>query len=165
MRTRTVRTARWGAYLASVFVLTLLLFYGARAHGQAAAPGPVGEAILRGEPHGPACIDPDGAAGPKPCVAGLDQPREVIDMAASAQRLGWPVLLMALTFLALVVARRWVPWLRTGWRALLSATALAMLAAACNAGFLGGAWEAMLVAAVGAAGFAVQGKGAASEVV
>jgi hypothetical protein len=141
------------------FAAWFILLYGVEASGQAAAPGPAGEAILRGEPHGPPCIDRDGP-GPAPCIADpLANPREVVDMAASAKRLGWGLLVMAVAFPLLVLARRWVPWLRTGWRALLSATALAMLAAACNAGFLGGAWEAMLVAAFGAAGFAVQGKG------
>jgi hypothetical protein len=150
--------ARWAALLIGTYAATLLLFYAAEASGQAAAPGPAGEAILRGEPHGPPCIDRDGP-GPAPCIADpLTEPRAYLDTAASAQRLGWVVLVLVLAFAVLRALTRWVPWLREGWRVLVVSTVLASMAAACNAAFLGGSWWAMAMAAGGAAMLALQGK-------
>jgi hypothetical protein len=149
--------ARWAASLLGVYLATLLVFYAADASGQAAAPGPAGEAILRGEPHGPPCIDRDGP-GPAPCIADpLANPREVVDMAASAQKVGWPLLVLVGAFVLLRILTHWVRWLRVGWRELVIATATASVAAACNAGFMGGTWWAMLTAGGGAAMIALQG--------
>lgn len=156
MRNAILRRA---ALLLGVYVATLCLFYAARAHGQAAVPGPgpAGEAILAGQPHGPPCIDRDGP-GPAPCVAEpLAEPRAYVDTAASAQKLGWPLLVLVAVFAALRIATRWIRWLRVGWRELVIATLTASIAAACNAGFMGGSWWAMLTAAGGAAMIALQG--------
>jgi hypothetical protein len=149
--------ARWAALLIGTYVATMLLFYAAEASGQAAAPGPAGEAILADQPHGPPCIDRDGP-GPAPCIADpIAEPRAYVDTAASAQKLGWPLLVLVVVFAALRIATRWVRWLRVGWRELAIATLTASVAAACNAGFMGGSWWAMLTAAGGAAMIALQG--------
>lgn len=148
------------APLLGVYVATMLLFCAADASGQDAAPGPVGDAILANQPHGPPCIDRDGP-GPAPCIADpLTAPiGESIDTADAARRLGWAMLALVVIFAAVRIASIRVAWLRVGWRALAVSSLLAAIAAAVNAGFLGGTWWSM-VAAGGAAGLmAMQGKG------
>lgn len=147
--------------IATALLFAVFIGYGslwmADAIGQAAAPGPAGEAILADQPHGPPCIDRDGP-GPAPCIADpIAEPRGYVDTAASAQKLGWPLLVLVGAFALLRILTRWVQWLRYGWRELAIATVTAGVAAACNAGFMGGTWWAMATAAGGAAMIALQG--------
>lgn len=121
-----------------------------------AANPPPAVAPARPEPSLP-CIDRDGA-GPAPCIAvPLDEPRAYVDTAASAKHIGWPLLVLVILFPVLTVAGRKVPWLSTGYRALIVSGLAAGCAAAANAGFSGGSWYAMLTAAGGALLLAWQG--------
>jgi hypothetical protein len=131
---------------------------GAGAGPAAAAVGaePTQPSILRAP--GAPCIDPDGLEGPKPCVTSpLDQPSAALDTVKAARKLGWPVLGGAVLFFLLVIAGKWVPYLREGKRALYLSGATAVIAAGVNAGFLGGDVLAMVFAAGGMLIALVQG--------
>lgn len=132
----------------AAFCLAFGLSY---AFAATADPGtaPAAE-VVRGP--GAACVDADGPAGPAPCIQSpLDNPRESFDTVMAAKRLGWPVVAFVVGFFALILASRWVPYLKSGKRALAISGATSIVAAAANAGLDGGNWSAMLVAAAGVA--------------
>jgi hypothetical protein len=117
-----------------------------------AEPGPESApaAELRGP--GAACLDPDGVNGPAPCVQSpLDHPGAALDTVAAAKKVGWPLVALVVGWFALILASRFVPYLRQGKRAIIIAGATSVAAAGINTGLLGGDVMAMVVAAGGVA--------------
>jgi hypothetical protein len=70
---------------------------------------------------------------------------------AAAKKVGWPLVGLVVGWFALILASRYVPYLRQGKRAIVIAGASSVAAAGINAGLLGGDVMAMAVAAGGVA--------------
>ena len=140
--------ARYLTLWIGIFAAWLIVLYGAEASGQAAAPGPAGEAILRGEPH---------FAEPPDLV---DRTSESIDLAKTVwQRGGWQFAVVMLWLIAAAFYKRMEPADKdgdgkpdlTGWRGrtwAVTGAALMLLGplAALAMGADGAAWSGVLVA-------------------